>query len=151
VPPILPPQDGYLFLTRQSSAPHSRLTLDADKAAFMADSQVPWRVEVLSGTTIEPAWKTKPSWYLVVTADKMIPPAAQRFNVPARGFDGRRGCGQSRVSIPSSPGRPPGGRAPADEGLFEGAIWSASDLSPLLFINCRIKRGALLTSQRSST
>jgi pimeloyl-ACP methyl ester carboxylesterase len=45
----------------------------------MADSQVPWGVEALSGTISEPAWKTKPSWYLVATDDKMIPPPAQRF------------------------------------------------------------------------
>ena len=45
----------------------------------MADSQVPWGVEALSGTISEPAWKTKPSWYLLVTEDKMIPPPAQRF------------------------------------------------------------------------
>ena len=53
--------------------------MDAEKAAFMADSQVPWGVDALSGTISEPAWKSKPSWYLVATADKMIPPAAQRL------------------------------------------------------------------------
>ena len=53
--------------------------MDAEKAAFMADSQVPWGVDALSGTISEPAWKTKPSWYLVATDDKMIPPPAQRF------------------------------------------------------------------------
>jgi pimeloyl-ACP methyl ester carboxylesterase len=45
----------------------------------MADSQVPWGVEALGGSISEPAWKTKPSWYLVATDDKMIPPPAQRF------------------------------------------------------------------------
>ena len=45
----------------------------------MADSQVPWGVEALSGTITQPAWKTKPSWYLVATDDRMIPPPAQRF------------------------------------------------------------------------
>jgi pimeloyl-ACP methyl ester carboxylesterase len=64
VPPILPPQDGYLFL---------------DRAAFMADSQIPWGVEALGGTISESAWKTRPSWYLVATDDRMIPPSAQRF------------------------------------------------------------------------
>ena len=44
----------------------------------MADSQVPWGVEALSGEIREPAWKTKPSWYLIATDDKMIPPDAQR-------------------------------------------------------------------------
>jgi len=50
-----------------------------DKAAFMADSQVPWGVPALSSSISEPAWKTKPSWYLVATDDKMIPPPAQQF------------------------------------------------------------------------
>jgi pimeloyl-ACP methyl ester carboxylesterase len=53
--------------------------VDADKAAFMADSQVPWGVAALGGSISEPAWKSKPSWYLVVTEDQMIPPVAQRF------------------------------------------------------------------------
>ena len=79
VPPILPPQDGYLFLDKTKFAAAFAADVDAETAAFMADSQVPWGVEALSGTISEPAWKTKPSWYLVVTDDKMIPPAAQRF------------------------------------------------------------------------
>ena len=79
VPPILPPQDGYLFLDKAKFAASFAADVDAEKAAFMADSQVPWGVEALSGTISEPAWKTKPSWYLVATDDKMIPPPAQRF------------------------------------------------------------------------
>jgi len=79
VPPILPPQDGYLFLERAKFPASFAADVDAEKAAFMADSQVPWGVEALSGTISEPAWKTKPSWYLIVTDDKMIPPDAQHF------------------------------------------------------------------------
>jgi pimeloyl-ACP methyl ester carboxylesterase len=79
VPPILPPQDGYLLLDRAKFPASFAADVDAEKAAFMADSQVPWGVSALSGTISEPAWKTKPSWYLVVTEDKMIPPGAQRF------------------------------------------------------------------------
>jgi pimeloyl-ACP methyl ester carboxylesterase len=45
----------------------------------MADSQVPWGVNALGGTIGEPAWRTKPSWYLLTTDDKMIPAAAQRL------------------------------------------------------------------------
>jgi len=44
----------------------------------MADSQVPWGLDALNGAVSEPAWKTKPSWYLVSTEDRMIPPDAQR-------------------------------------------------------------------------
>jgi pimeloyl-ACP methyl ester carboxylesterase len=44
----------------------------------MADAQVPWGVAALQGAVSRPAWKTLPSWYLVATEDRMIPPAAQR-------------------------------------------------------------------------
>src|SRR5437762_13863241 len=78
VPPILPPQDGYLFLDREKFRASFAADVDAEKAAFMADSQVPWGVEALGDKISEPAWKAKPSWYLIATDDKMIPPDAQR-------------------------------------------------------------------------
>ena len=79
VPPILPPQHGYLFLDKAKFSESFAGDVDHERAAFMADSQVPWGVDALSGTISEPAGKSKPSWYLVATDDKMIPPAAQRF------------------------------------------------------------------------
>ena len=79
VPPILPPQDGFLFLDRAKFHAAFAADVDAEKAAFMADSQVPWGVGALSGAISEPAWKSKPSWYLVATDDRMIPPPAQRL------------------------------------------------------------------------
>src|SRR6184192_546540 len=79
VPPILPPQDGFLFLDKAKFRASFAADVDAEKAAFMADSQVPWGVDALSGTISQAAWRTKPSWYLIVTEDKMIPPPAQHF------------------------------------------------------------------------
>jgi pimeloyl-ACP methyl ester carboxylesterase len=78
VPPILPPQDGFLFLDREKFADAFAADVSAPEAAFMADSQVPWGVEALNGTVSEPAWRSKPSWYMVTTEDRMIPPALQR-------------------------------------------------------------------------
>jgi pimeloyl-ACP methyl ester carboxylesterase len=78
VPPILPPQDGYLFLDRTKFRASFAADVSEDTAAFMADSQVPWGLEALNGAITEPAWKTKPTWYLVSTEDRMIPPDAQR-------------------------------------------------------------------------
>ena len=78
VPPILPPKDGYLFLDRAKFRASFAADVDEDAAAFMADSQVPWGLEALNGAVTAPAWKTKPSWYLVATDDGMIPPDAQR-------------------------------------------------------------------------
>ena len=78
VPPILPPVDGFLFLDRERFAASFAADLPADDAAFMADSQVPWGVEALNGAISEPAWRTRPSWYMVASDDRMIPPPAQR-------------------------------------------------------------------------
>jgi pimeloyl-ACP methyl ester carboxylesterase len=77
-PPILPPQEGFLFLDREKFHASFAGDLTAEQAAFMADSQVPWGVNALGGQVNEPAWRSKPTWYLVTTEDRMIPPQAQR-------------------------------------------------------------------------
>jgi pimeloyl-ACP methyl ester carboxylesterase len=77
-PPILPPKDGFLFLDRDKFHASFAGDLPAGQAAFMADAQVPWGVDALAGTISNPAWRSKPTWYLITTQDKMIPPAAQR-------------------------------------------------------------------------
>ncbi|MET8311447.1 alpha/beta hydrolase [Micromonospora sp. NPDC005173] len=78
VPPILPPRDGFLLLDREKFADSFAADVPAQQAVFMADSQVPWGVDALSGQVTEAAWRSKPSWYLVATDDRMIPPPAQR-------------------------------------------------------------------------
>src|SRR3954447_4192009 len=78
VPPILAPVDGFLFLDRERFAESFAADLAPADAAFMADSQVPWGLEALNGAISDPAWRTRPSWYLVATEDRMIPPPAQR-------------------------------------------------------------------------
>ena len=79
VPPIVPGDNGFLLLDREKFAESFAADLDKGKAQFMADSQVPWGVAALAGVVTEPAWKNKPSWYLIPTEDRMIPPPAQRF------------------------------------------------------------------------
>ena len=98
MPPILPPQDGYLLLDAAKFPASFAGDVSADKAAFMADSQVPWGVAALSGAISEPAWKKKPSWYLLTTEDKMIrlPPSGSCRSVPARQSS------RSRAATPST-------------------------------------------------
>ena len=79
VPPTLTHKDGFLSLDKAKFPEWFAADIEKEKAEFMADSQVLWKVEALSGAVSEPAWKTKPSWYLVAADDKMIPPTAQRF------------------------------------------------------------------------
>ncbi|MFI9387945.1 alpha/beta fold hydrolase [Kutzneria sp. NPDC052558] len=78
VPPILPPQDGFLFLDKEKFHDSFAGDVTPERARFLADSQVPWGVDALAGQISEPAWRVKPSWYLVATDDRMIPPPAQR-------------------------------------------------------------------------
>jgi pimeloyl-ACP methyl ester carboxylesterase len=77
-PPILPPQDGYLLLDREKFAASFAADVKPAQAAFMASSQVPWGVAALNGQVTAPAWKARPSWYLVTADDRMIPAPAQR-------------------------------------------------------------------------
>ena len=76
--PMLPPEDGFLFLDKATFGASYAADVDQEKAAFWADSQVPWGIACFSGAIREPAWRTKPSWYLVATEDKRIPPDLQR-------------------------------------------------------------------------
>lgn len=77
VPPILPPQNGFLFLDKEKFHESFSGDLTPERARFLADSQVPWGVDALAGAVSQPAWRVKPSWYLVATEDRMIPPPAQ--------------------------------------------------------------------------
>jgi len=78
VPPILPPEDGFLFLDRDKFAASFAADVSPSLASFMADAQTPWGLDALNGTVTQAAWKTRRSWYLVATEDRMIPPPAQR-------------------------------------------------------------------------
>jgi pimeloyl-ACP methyl ester carboxylesterase len=98
-PPDAPPspiyeQDGFLFLEKSKFHHAFAADLDADKAAFMAESQVPWGAAALVGAISEPAWKTKPSWFLIPTEDNTIPPQAQR-SMSAR-------AGSTTIEVPAS-------------------------------------------------
>lgn len=76
-PPILPPQDGFLMLDRTKFHAAFAGDLKPERAAFLADAQVPWGLGALSGKVSQAAWRTKPAWYLVTTDDQMIPRQAQ--------------------------------------------------------------------------
>jgi pimeloyl-ACP methyl ester carboxylesterase len=99
VPPILPPVNGYLFLDKTKFRASFAADVSEAKAAFLADSQVPWGVNALSGAISEPAWRTKPSWYLVATEDKMIPPPAQRQMAARAGATVAEAAGSHAIYI----------------------------------------------------
>src|SRR3954453_10927752 len=104
VPPILPPVDGFLFLDREKFPASFAADLPAEDAAFMADSQVPWGVDALGGTITDPAWRHKPTWYLVATDDRMIPPPAQRAMSERAGATVVEAPGSHSIYV-SQPGR----------------------------------------------
>jgi pimeloyl-ACP methyl ester carboxylesterase len=99
VPPILPPVDGFLFLDRDKFAASFAGDLPAEDAAFLADSQVPWGLDALGGPITEPAWRTKPSWYLVATDDHMIPPPVQHQMAERAGATVTEAAGSHAVYV----------------------------------------------------
>jgi pimeloyl-ACP methyl ester carboxylesterase len=103
VPPILPPQDGFLFLDREKFAASFAADVPAREAEFMAASQVPWGVEALNGEVSEAAWRSKPSWYLVTTDDRMIPPPLQRKMAERAGSTVAEEAGSHSIYV-SQPG-----------------------------------------------
>jgi pimeloyl-ACP methyl ester carboxylesterase len=103
VPPILPPQDGFLLLDRAKFREAFAADVDPETAAFMADAQVPWGLDALNGAISEPAWRTKPSWYLVATEDRMIPPPAQRSMAARAGASVAEAAGSHAIYV-SQPG-----------------------------------------------
>lgn len=105
VPPLLPPKDGFLFLDREKFPASFASDLPAEQAAFMADSQVPWGVNALSGLFTDPAWRTKPSWYMITTQHRMIPPPAQHAISERSRLHRGRGRGQlRRLCLATRPG-----------------------------------------------
>ena len=104
VPPILPPVDGFLFLDGERFHASFAGDLPATEARFMADSQVPWGVDALGGQVTRPAWRTKPSWALVATEDRMIPPPAQRAMAERAGTTVRRSPQPRRLRLAASRG-----------------------------------------------
>lgn len=99
VPPILPPKDGLLFLDQKLFAKSFAADIDSTKAEFMAASQVPWGVDALAEKVKDPAWKHKPSWYLVATDDRMIPPDAQRMMAKRAGSTMEERAGSHAVYV----------------------------------------------------
>jgi pimeloyl-ACP methyl ester carboxylesterase len=99
VPPILPPQEGFLFLDRDKFAASFAGDLPLEQAQFMADSQVPWGVDALAGAVSEPAWRSKSSWYLVATDDRMIPPPAQRAMAERAGANVTEASGSHSIYL----------------------------------------------------
>ncbi len=99
VPPILPPRDGFLLLDREKFAAAFAADVDPELAAFMADAQLPWGVAAVQAAITQPAWKSKPSWYLVARDDRMIPPPAQRAMAGRAGATTSESAGSHCVFI----------------------------------------------------
>jgi pimeloyl-ACP methyl ester carboxylesterase len=102
-PPILPPIDGFLFLDREKFAESFAADVPPRQAAFMADSQVPWGLEALGGLVSDPAWRRKPSWYLIATDDRMIPPPAQRMMAERAGATTTEAPGSHAIYVSQPP------------------------------------------------
>lgn len=76
--PVLPTEDGHLVVDPARFGEAFAADVDATTTRFMAATQLPWGLGAATAPLTHAAWKTKPSFYLVASDDKMVPPSAQR-------------------------------------------------------------------------
>lgn len=69
---------GFAFLTHAAFVGAFAPDVRSDVREFMADAQAPIAIAAISSPVTDPAWRTKPSWYLVSKDDKIIPPDNER-------------------------------------------------------------------------
>jgi len=77
--PITVSKDGLAFLNRDAFLGAFAPDVPMATRVFLYDSQVPLAVSVFSAPITHPAWRTKPSWYLVSSNDQIIPPTVERM------------------------------------------------------------------------
>jgi pimeloyl-ACP methyl ester carboxylesterase len=76
---IQPTADGYLLINQAKFPTDFAGDLPPAEARFMAISQVPINAEIFGTSITTPAWKTKPTYGIVATQDRMINPKLERF------------------------------------------------------------------------
>ena len=76
--PLLPPSDGFLLVDPAKFPTSFAADVDTATTRFMAAAQVPWGLKAVQTKISSPAWKQKPSYFMVTTQDRMVPPSEQR-------------------------------------------------------------------------
>ena len=76
--PLVSAPGGFLFQDQLGFHNSFGADLPTADTAFMADAQVPFAAEAMDEPVTDPAWRSKPSSYLIATEDHMIAPSTQR-------------------------------------------------------------------------
>ena len=74
-----PDSNGNWWIEQEHFAADFAADLPKDQAQFMAISQVPISTDAFTHEVTNPAWKTKPTWYMVATEDRSINPEQERM------------------------------------------------------------------------
>jgi len=78
-PALVPDEDGFLWMSAKGFADAVAQGSSADETLLMAATQKPVSIKSVQEQMTKPAWKEKPSWYLLAEHDRMIAPDTQRF------------------------------------------------------------------------
>jgi pimeloyl-ACP methyl ester carboxylesterase len=74
-----PDSNGNWWIEQEHFAADFAADLPKDQARFMAISQVPISTDAFTHKVTNPAWKTKPTWYMVASEDRSINPEQERM------------------------------------------------------------------------
>ncbi len=78
-PQLAPDAHGFIWMPEEGFGRAVAHEASPDQLAIMAAVQRPIAVKCIQEKAPTPAWKTKPSWYLLAEKDRMIVPETQRF------------------------------------------------------------------------
>lgn len=73
------PSNGYVFLSKEGVKTAFAADLNAKQQALIYATQTPASQTVFADKSDAPAWKLKPTWYVVAKNDKAIHPDLERF------------------------------------------------------------------------
>jgi pimeloyl-ACP methyl ester carboxylesterase len=78
-PQLAPDAHGVIWMPEDGFSSAFAQHASAEQAALLAATQRPISVACIQEKSPRPAWRSKPSWYLLAEEDRMIPPNTQRF------------------------------------------------------------------------
>ena len=78
-PALAPDRHGLIWLPEEAFAAAFAQHATALEQALLAATQRPLAVDCIGIPVPRPAWKERPSWFLVAEEDRMIPAQTQRF------------------------------------------------------------------------
>ena len=103
-PQLAPDEDGLIWMPEHGFGDAFAQNASPDTIAILAATQRPIALACIQQAASEPAWKSKPSWFLLAEEDRMINPQTQHFMAERMGAK-TRSCSVDHTPLVTAPGQ----------------------------------------------